>query len=202
MKVAARQASLDGFDPPGPPTDRLFFALFPAPADAARISIAARQLREAHGLRGQPLKTERFHVTLHHLGDFAGFPPGLVDKAIQAAGQVTAQPVELRFDRAMSFVPKGRRHDRPFVLLADPALQGVWRLHAALCQALTRAGLGRQVGKDFVPHVTLLYDDQAVPEQPVQPLSWQAGEFVLVHSLLGKTQHIPLGRWTLEGGEA
>jgi 2'-5' RNA ligase len=49
----------------------------------------------------------------------------------------------------------------------------------------------------FTPHVTLLYDGMSVAEQPVDPISWTVGEFVLVHSLLGQTRHIILDRWPL-----
>jgi 2'-5' RNA ligase len=53
------------------------------------------------------------------------------------------------------------------------------------------------VERKFTPHVTLLYDDRMVPEQAVEPISWRVREFVLTHSLLGKTQHVELGRWPL-----
>ena len=54
------------------PTDRLFFALFPDAEAAMQIAGLARSLREEHGLHGQPLREDRLHVTLHHLGDYAG----------------------------------------------------------------------------------------------------------------------------------
>jgi 2'-5' RNA ligase len=47
--------------------------------------------------------------------------------------------------------------------------------------------------------MTLLYDDRSVAEQAVETIGWTAREFVLVHSLLGQTRHIPLGRWPLRG---
>jgi 2'-5' RNA ligase len=59
------------------------------------------------------------------------------------------------------------------------------------------AGVRHKSGKQFTPHVTLLRDRISVPEQEIEPICWTAREFVLVHSLLGQTQHIPLGRWSL-----
>jgi RNA 2',3'-cyclic 3'-phosphodiesterase len=75
------QSSLPGFDAEPKPTDRLFFAIFPDADTAARIARLALQLRSEHGLRGTPLKQERFHVTLHHLGDYAGLNHGIVAMA-------------------------------------------------------------------------------------------------------------------------
>jgi 2'-5' RNA ligase len=53
------------------------------------------------------------------------------------------------------------------------------------------------VAAGFEPHVTLAYTARDVAAEPVAPVSWLAGEFVLIHSLLGKTRHIPLARWPL-----
>jgi 2'-5' RNA ligase len=47
----------------------------------------------------------------------------------------------------------------------------------------------------FEPHVTLAHDGAAVPFEPVPPIAWTARGFVPVHSLLGRTRHIPLARW-------
>jgi 2'-5' RNA ligase len=33
----------------------------------------------------------------------------------------------------------------------------------------------------------------------VEPIRWTVREFVLVHSLLGQTRHVPLARWSLGG---
>ena len=69
----------------------------------------------------------------------------------------------------------------------------------ALGLSMAHAGLGKQVARQFNPHVTLLYDRALAPEAPVEPVSWTVSEFVLIHSLLGQTRHIVLGRWALQG---
>ncbi|MNL66559.1 hypothetical protein D3C87_1910460 [compost metagenome] len=51
--------------------------------------------------------------------------------------------------------------------------------------------------KSFTPHVTMLYDRRLVAEQGIEPVRWTVGGFTLIHSLLGRTEHIPLARWTL-----
>lgn len=65
--------------------------------------------------------------------------------------------------------------------------------------AMKKAGLGRWAKPGYTPHVTLLYDDRSVAEQAVETICWTAREFVLVHSLIGQTLHVPLARWPLRG---
>ena len=45
--------------------------------------------------------------------------------------------------------------------------------------------------------MTLLRDVVEIAAQTIEPITWTAREFVLVHSLIGQTRHIPLGRWAL-----
>jgi 2'-5' RNA ligase len=186
------QLSFDGLEPQ-PPTDRLFFALFPDHAAAARVADLALTLRGRHQLKGRPLETDRFHVTLCHLGDYAGLPKDIVAKALEAGANVAATPFRASFDCAQSFYGKPR--NRPFVLLQarDSAIE---TFQQTLGLAMAKAGLGRRVAP-YTPHVTLLYDDQIVENHAVDAISWTAREFVLIHSLLGKTTHIPLASWPL-----
>lgn len=192
------QLSLEGFDPPPRPTDRLFFALLPDAAAAQRIAALAKQLKAWHGLRGRPLATSRFHVTLHFFGDHVGLPQSLLDGLCAATSELRHAPFDLVFDHAMSF--GGRPRKRPFVLCGvDAGLSALMGFRRALGEALMRHGLGRRVDTRFTPHVTLLYDDQLQPAEPVEPIRWQAREFLLVDSLLGQTRHVPLARWPLVG---
>lgn len=190
------QFSLAGFDDVPVPRDRLFFAIFPDPATAARIARLARELREKHGLTGRPLATDRFHVTLHHLGDYAGLPAGLVTAAGEAAAGLTMPPFEINFDRVLSFGRKPGK--RPFVLGGGEGVAALTAFQQALGARLENAGLGgRALKAHYTPHLTLLYDDQGVVEQALEAVRWTAHEFVLVHSLLGQTRHVPLARWPL-----
>ncbi len=113
------QLGLPGFDaPPSPPecnlppttrrgtrpTQRLFPALFPQAHDAARIAGPIDALRHCHRLDGQRLHTDRLHITLHSLGDYAGAVPQVViDAAMAAAATVVHLPMDIVFDRALSF---------------------------------------------------------------------------------------------------
>lgn len=190
------QASLAGFGS-AVPTDRLFFALFPDPATAQRLTALAQQQAARHGLRGTPLKAERFHLTLVHLGDWAGLPPAVVEAATRAAEPVQHAAFEVCLDEVGSFA--SRKDDKPFVLKARGRNEALRGFHAELAARLARAGLTRAASEALEPHVTLLYDRQMVAAEPVEPVRWRAGEWVLVHSLLGQTRHRRLATWPLAG---
>lgn len=177
-----------------PVTDRLFFAIFPDPATAAGIAQRADQLRAAHALQGRPLAPERFHITLHHLGDHAGVRRDIVAMASEAAESIATPSFGVTFDRAASFHNGG---NNPFVLQGGEGLEALKAFQRDLGLAMARAGLGRHVDKTFTPHVTTLYDQRLVAETPIAPVTWKVEGFTLIHSLLGRTEHISLGRWSL-----
>ncbi len=135
------------------PTERLFFAVMPDPATAWRIAELAEGLRAEHGLDGRPLARERLHVTLHHLGDYAGLPPSLLAKVQQAAARVRMPEFEVCFDEVGSFAG-GRQH--PFVLRSEHGADLLQGLHQELARCLQVIGSRPDPG--FTPHLTLLYD--------------------------------------------
>jgi RNA 2',3'-cyclic 3'-phosphodiesterase len=198
-KSSSLASDLFGAIPPPKPTDRLFFALFPSDEAIPQIVKTAQNLRDAHGLTGKSLSNDRLHVTLHHVGDYAGGLPDEVVKAAQeAASKIEMPALDVTFDRAMSFA--GSPRNKPFVLRGDESRAGgladLMAFQKAFYLAMCRAGLqGPRANAKFAPHVTLMYDSQGVPEQAVEPICWTAHDFVLVHSLLGQTKHIHLGRW-------
>ncbi|HJV40456.1 2'-5' RNA ligase family protein [Caulobacter sp.] len=189
-----QQMGLPGFDPPTP-TDRLMFLLYPDAATAERIAAEARRLREALALRGQPLLTDRFHVTLHHLGDYVGLPADVVRKGEAAGAALAAAPFDVTFDRAASFA--NRPGANPFTLQGGEGVQALVAFQQQL--ALEMAKVGLKPDKAFLPHVTLLYDGQIVPAQPILSVSWTVDRFALVQSKLGQTRHIVLRTWALAG---
>jgi 2'-5' RNA ligase len=176
-------------------TDRLFLAIFPDSDAAARIAVLAAAQCTAHGLRGRPLLPDRLHVTLFHLGDTVGLRQEVVDAATLAATRLRAAAFDLAFDQVGSFA--GRREKPPFVLRARDGNIELRAFHAALAVQLHAVGLGQRTTAAFEPHVTLAYDVRTIAPHDVSPIAWRAREFVLVHSLLGKTRHVPLGRWAL-----
>lgn len=185
------QMELPGFAPPTP-TDRLMFLTYPDPSAAEAIAAEARRLRKALGLNGQPLPTERFHVTLHHLGEYAGLPNDVIAKGEMAAGALTASPFEVSFDRAASFVNGG---SNPFTLQGGDGVQDLLGFQQALGEKMI--GVRLKPDRNITPHVTLLYDRQVVPAQDIAPIRWTVKRFVLVSSKLGQGQHVVLRAWDL-----
>jgi 2'-5' RNA ligase len=177
--------------------DRLFYAILPDGAAAAEIAETGRWLRARHGLNGRVLESRHFHIALHHLGDYAGLPKGIVAAALDAGAAVAAQPFGIAFGRAMSF---SRGNDKnPFVLLGGDGVIALRAFQQLLGEAMMRFGLRRHVERQFNPHLVLLYDGQTVGEQTISPIAWAAHEFVLIHCVLGETTHTTLGRWPLRG---
>jgi len=198
----ADQLVFPGFSSePEQKTERLFFGLYPDPDTALLIAKRTQSLRDECGLTGEPLAPARLHVTLHHIGDFAGLPQHLIVGAVEAADSLRAAPFDVVFDRAMSF--GGQPGNNPFVLRGaeDGGLSALMTFRGTLSLAMAKTGrlLGERVASSFTPHVTLLYDGRVVTERLVEPIRWTVREFVLVRSLLGKTRHIVIGRWPLRG---
>ncbi|MGH8163243.1 MAG: 2'-5' RNA ligase family protein, partial [Rhodanobacteraceae bacterium] len=148
------------------------------------------------GLRGKPLPAARLHVTLHHLGDYAGLPSGLIATAKEVAARVAMPAFEVTFDSASSFA--GRPRQRPLVLRGDEVgVAALQSLQRALGDAMTAAGLSRHVERKFVPHITLLYDDKLLAPMSIERVAWTVCEFALMHSLIGRRDYRMLGRWPL-----
>jgi RNA 2',3'-cyclic 3'-phosphodiesterase len=190
----AEQLCLPGFEN-NSRLDNLFFACLPPADRAARIAHIARHLDQEHGLRGSLISPRRLHISLHGLGLYVGLPRALVVAAREAAATVSMARFEVVFDCVMSF--KGR--DRPFVLCAGDGATALTAFHRALGDAMTKAGLGRRVTTHFTPHITLLYGDRLVKQQSIEQVRWTVQDFVLVHSLVGRRQHIHLDHWPLRG---
>ena len=190
----ADQLALDGFDVAPRPTDRLFFALYPPSEVAQEVAGRAEAWRASRSAKGHMVAAERLHVTLQHVGDHAGLPAGVVDAALVAGEAVKAARFELTLDCLQRFSGKQ--------LVLRPAAGTDWQplkeLHEALEQSMRRHGLGRWAKPEITPHVTLMYDAPEQPDTVVAPMSWPVQEFVLVHSLLGRSVHRLLCRWPLQ----
>ena len=169
-------------------TDRLLFLVYAdSPAAAAAVKIGAG-LRDDHDLRGALILSRHIHSTLWHVGDdFSPPPPALIATLTTCAHRVSMPAFRVSFDRVESFCGGA------LVLRGEEGVIGLELLYeslsAALCMKRTRS---------FVPHVTLLRDRRhLLPSMPVEPIEWTVTEFVLVHSLLGKTTHRVLARFPL-----
>jgi 2'-5' RNA ligase len=196
------QLWLPGLEAPPVPTDGLFLAVFPDTHTAANISKLAQQLCGETRSKSKPLSANRMHVTLLHLGNFAGgLPPARVDAAMSAAASIRMEPFSVEFDSAQSFALKPR--PGPLVLGGGEGVAGLHALHDALASALQNAGFGDRAASSntpYTPHVTLAYGMPWIATRPVEAVCWNVREFALVHSLLGRTRHVVLARWPLAAG--
>ena len=159
----------------------LDFALLP-PADVAQAALALLPtLRPRPSAR--PAPAARLHVSLNALGAFQRPPGAVIDKATQAAAGVRAAPFDVALDR-VGTCPAG---DPPcLVASGDEGVIGVSRLYSAIHKALVRAGMVPRREAGIVPHMALVHDRARVPETFVEPLTWRATEFVLIHAIPGE----------------
>lgn len=170
------------------PTDRLLFLVYADRAAAVAAIETGRDFRHEHGLRGALLLPQHIHSTLWHVHDDCSPPPDELTAALVVLATRVAMPAfRVSFDRVESFVGGA------LVLRGEEGVIGLELLHDKL-----KAALGIKRSTRFVPHVTLLRDKRRLlPSMPVEPIEWTVTEFVLVHSLLGRTTHRVLARFPL-----
>lgn len=190
------QISLPGIEPAQEPTKRVFFALFPDDNTVRHLAKLAGRLRSASRLGGNVLRAESFHVTLFHIDDYVEVPPDIVARARQAGSLICAPAFELGFDRAVSFL-RGERN-KPFVLRCSDANVALLDLQQELLSAMRSAGLKIPRQNNFVPHLTLLYDEKIIGELAIARVGWRVREFALVLSHLNESRYDILGSWQLQ----
>lgn len=179
-----------------PPDDHVFFAI-PVPNEVQPQVVALQtSLRREHELAARPIASHRLHISLHSLGPYTSLPLKALATAIQAGAAVKTAPFQVTFDRVLSFRSSGAL---PLVLAGGPGLIALCAVYTALGVKLVQTFPGLPVRSSFTPHVTLLYVDHPIAEQAIETISWTVHEFVLIHSVLGRRQHIVLVRFPLRG---
>ena len=177
-----------------------FLAIRMRPEVTAQILDLARWLRGFHGLRGTLRPEEILHISLHGIGGGPLISNGLLCAVAEACERISllAPPFEVKFGRTVSF--GGPAKSRPLVLTQQKKDENadLVRFHLMLGTALRSCGL--PIRTSFMPHVTLLYGDDA-PELPVERISWRVEEFELIRSHIGATHYDSLGRWRLRGDD-
>jgi len=173
-----------------------FFGLSPGPEVRQQLARAADDLKVANAFNGSWVSSERYHLILHHIGKFPEVRADLVSRAISAASKIQARPFEITLDQFMSFDSRTGRFPCVLTTSAEaPELKNFWQL---LKNNLLAVRLGQNLSNSFKPHTTLLYNRQPIAEtQSITPIRWRATDFVLIESLVGKSEHIELGRWPL-----
>lgn len=169
---------------------RLFFALWPAPAVARRLHAAAR---DAHaGCGGRLMRLDTLHMTLAFLGEVAVACRAQIEAA--ACG-IAFSPFVLEVDRIGYW-----RHNRILWAGCSSAPPGLNLLADALADNLRAAGFALEE-RPFAAHATLLRTVGNAPRElpPLQPIVWPVADFALVasHRSVAGSRYEVLRRWAL-----
>lgn len=178
--------------------ERLFFGLCPDPETALRVDQFRRRFLDQKHWKGIPLKTERLHVSLHHVGDYRRLQTQFLYAARRAAAAVSMRPfaVTLRFIKSVEDdPPTNGRPRKPLVLLAEG--DALSELHNILSVAMKKNGLRAAEHFTPPPHMTLSYGRGTIPVEAIEPICFAVNEFVLIHSELWLTRYHVLDRWPL-----
>ncbi|HET7413716.1 MAG TPA: 2'-5' RNA ligase family protein [Pararhizobium sp.] len=176
--------------------ERLFFGVFPDAEAAGRINKSAARLFGEGRFEETWIRTDRLHLSLHHIGDYKHLPTKLIYAARQAGGAVWIEPFEMTFDAVGSYegTPTNGTRRRPVAMLGGA--KALLSLHEALGRAMKKNGLRPAV--HFTPHLTLFYSRKPFPARPIEPIRFTANEFALVYSKLGLTEYELIERWPLK----
>ena len=201
VRRISEQLSFSGLGIDSPQTDRLIFLARPDEVTARCISHVAYQLKHKYRLNGRMLRPELFHLSLLHIHDYCQFPQEIADRAKEAASCIAFPPVDVIFDKVMSF--SGVEADPPredsyaLVLLASNGAAELTALRKDLALSMMKAGIKLRHKLHFKPHLTLLYDKRHRIVEDIEPIRWTVNEFALIDSLLGRSRYKQLRQWPL-----
>jgi len=154
---------------------RLFFAVWPDTAGAARLEKLAGEL--AIVSEGKPVPREKAHLTLVFLGEVSA---ERAQAASEAAMDVRFAPFALTLDCVGSF--RGARVAWAGSLAPQVELA---QLQADLAGRLAKRGFVLE-DRPFAPHATLARQvRKAVPRARIDPVEWTIDAFTLVRSESG-----------------
>ncbi len=190
----ASQHDLFGGEHAAATIHRLFLALLPDAPVRAALAQTAATLRTQQGPPSGWVDPLRYHATLHFLGDHAAPRPDLVAATEQVAGLLPGAAFDWTLDCVRSF--HGRRPPRVLCgsVLPEP-LQELW---VRWREALLRTVPGLRLENRFVPHVTLAYGREVLPEAEVEPVHWRVRGLALIESLAGRHDYRTLASWPLQ----
>jgi RNA 2',3'-cyclic 3'-phosphodiesterase len=131
------------------------------------------------------------------VGNYFGLPIDIAGASRRACSAAAAlsQAFEFELDQAACF-GKGRSNV-PLVLKRRGRSFQMDRLFERVVIQFHREGIPYRKKSKFDPHMTLSYVDGSFPTEPIHPVAWMVKDLVLIHSLVGQTKYIELGRWKL-----
>lgn len=165
---------------------RYFFCFQPPLAVRRQVGLLRDELD--CGVGG--VADHRLHMTLGITGDYPRPEPRVAAALITIGEAVDAEPVRISLDRLSGgYGVVALRPSR-----TPDALR---QLQRQLDRRLAAARLRREAWS-FNPHVTLVYRAGDPFLRSVPPYEWDATELVLIHSIVGATRHVEMGRWPLK----
>lgn len=179
--------------PPRAEQHRLFFALFPDDAEREALRRLADTLQPVYP-RARWARPERYHLTLHFLGESDHLREDQVRAAREALRDFRAGPVEVVLDHLLCLGNPAQPALTMAALHPSQELVAFWR---GLQQRLLRAGFKQHAGRSFVPHLTLGYVSPRVQPVDVPAVRLRPGAVQLVHSVQGQPDYDVVGRWPL-----
>lgn len=141
------------------------------------------------------MREDGLHVTVQKLGQFLNrIPSQQIDRAMDAAGRVSAEPFDIALDTVQSTTWPDRS-SMARLTGGGAGLRGILDFERNVARAMMCAGFHRtQTRRSFQPHVTLDYRHPPFKRQTLaHPLMWRVDHFMLVDSLYGLAKHEVLG---------
>lgn len=175
------------------PLHRLFFTLLPNASEKAELSSLADGLHASHP-RTRWVSPDRYHVTLHYLGESSGPREDWILRAREAVEGLVATPFLLELDHLIALGNPRRPALTVAASSASAALTDFWR---GLQERLIRAGFKDHVGRNFLPHLTLGYSEPAPATPAVAPIVLAPAGFELIQSVEGQPDYQCLGHWPI-----
>ncbi|MDB5708450.1 MAG: 2,5 ligase [Sphingomonas bacterium] len=136
------------------------------------------------------MRKDRLHVTMGLIPDFPEDPVAPAAKVRGISDEITADPFEMIVDRLSG-------NGGTLALRPSRRIEGLFALRGQIVDVARRAGVALR--QSFNPHITLAYRDGVPFTRTIEGFGWWVDELVLIHSLVGLTEHRILGRWPLRG---
>jgi len=165
--------------------DRLLLLLRPPVPVARHIDEECRILN-----LGTRVRTDYLHITLCKVDFLPSLPVWAVPLMQGIGASLAFPPFRVAVDR-MTGGPKS------VMLRPSERIEALFDLQARLATAIARTDRLRGHAYRFSPHITLFYRKGEPFEWEIEPISWLVDDLLLVHSRVGRTEHILLDRWPL-----
>lgn len=142
----------------------------------------------------RPVPDGCMHLSLQSLGRYDRISDALIERAMRMGSRIEVPAFPATFDRLQGF---NGTYGRAVVLTGKRPTHGFLILRKAIWAEMQLAGMEVPPSLDFLPHVSLAYQQTRIPTILVKSVTWMVHELVLIKSLIGRSRHICLGRWPL-----